>query len=47
MELDGYNEALKLAFEYHGKQHFEFIEHFHKNHEEVTKRIQMDQAKEH
>ncbi len=28
LELDGYNSNLKIAFEYHGRQHFESISHF-------------------
>ena len=31
LELDGYNEKLKLAFEYNGNQHYEYIEYFHNN----------------
>jgi hypothetical protein len=31
LELDGYNEELALAFEVQGRQHYEYVPHFHKN----------------
>lgn len=31
LELDGYCESLKLAFEYDGSQHSQYNPHFHKN----------------
>ena len=31
LELDGYCEELGVAFEYHGKQHSEYVPHFHRN----------------
>ncbi len=31
LELDGYNEDLNIAFEYNGKQHYEFNKRFHNN----------------
>jgi hypothetical protein len=31
LELDGYNEKLQIAFEYNGRQHYEFEPHFHKS----------------
>src|SRR6185369_12901817 len=34
MQLDGYNEQLKLAYEFHGIQHFRVVpKHFHPNSE--------------
>jgi hypothetical protein len=33
LELDIYNEELKLAIEYNGRQHYEYIPYFHKNYE--------------
>jgi hypothetical protein len=31
LELDGYNEDAKIAFEYQGAQHEQYIPHFHRN----------------
>lgn len=31
LELDGYNEDLKIGFEYNGIQHYQYIPHFHRN----------------
>ena len=31
LELDGFNESLNIAFEYNGKQHYEFNKRFHNN----------------
>lgn len=33
LELDCYNEKLKIAVEYNGKQHYEYTPYFHKNKE--------------
>jgi hypothetical protein len=42
MQLDGYCADLKLAFEYHGQQHFEVVDIF--NDEESLETRQMDDA---
>ncbi len=34
LEIDLYNDELKLGFEYNGEQHYKFCKRFHKNHEE-------------
>jgi hypothetical protein len=31
LELDGYNQNLKIAFEYNGIQHYKFVPRFHKS----------------
>lgn len=46
-ELDGYNEELKLAFEYHGKQHYEEVEFFYSRGDmTLDDRINRDLVKE-
>ncbi len=44
LELDGYNEDLGIAFEHHGRQHYEFTRAFHRN-EEHFLRVQKRDAK--
>ncbi|AYV75879.1 MAG: hypothetical protein Terrestrivirus3_148 [Terrestrivirus sp.] len=43
LELDGYNEELKLAVEYNGVQHYKFIPHFHRD-ENALEKIQNHDA---
>ncbi len=45
MELDGYCDLLKLAFEYHGHQHFNFVDVFHKDRASLEKRKKDDAVK--
>ena len=45
LELDGYCDDLKLAFEYQGKQHYEFVEYFHKTIEKFTNSQKRDRLK--
>ena len=45
LELDAYCEELKLAFEYNGLQHDEFIPHFHNNNIENFKNQQLRDKK--
>lgn len=46
MELDGYCEELKLAFEYHGVQHYQHIDHFHRGNKSLDQRKMDDERKE-
>lgn len=44
-ELDGYNEQLRLAFEYHGQQHYTHIPFFHSGDKSLEQREEDDQLK--
>jgi hypothetical protein len=46
MELDGYNENLKLAFEHQGKQHYSKDSYFIKSNANLLKRIADDRLKQ-
>ena len=46
LELDCYNEELKLAVEYDGAQHFKFIPHFHKTNEAFMNQRYRDYMKD-
>lgn len=45
LELDFYNSDLKLAIEVQGRQHYEYIEKFHKTEEEFLEQRKRDQFK--
>lgn len=45
LELDGYCSDLNIAFEYNGKQHYEFMPYFHKSHVDFEKQIERDNRK--
>jgi hypothetical protein len=45
LELDFFCEELKLAFEYNGQQHYEFMEFFHKTEENFEKQLEHDELK--
>ena len=45
LELDMYNEELKLAIEYNGIQHYKFSKYFHKTYAEFEKRLEDDKIK--
>lgn len=44
-ELDGYNEKLRLAFEYHGQQHYTYIPFFHSGDKSLQRREEDDRLK--
>ncbi len=45
MELDGYNEDLKLAFEYQGRQHYQFEGFFNTDMSDLENRMENDKMK--
>lgn len=46
LELDGYAAELGSAFEYNGRQHYEFPNSFHKTREEFDRQVERDILKE-
>lgn len=44
-EIDGYNEELKIGFEYQGEQHYKFIDFFHGSEEGFKKSVDDDALK--
>lgn len=45
MELDGYCDALKLAFEFNGPQHYTFYPKFHKTQADFARQLERDALK--
>lgn len=45
LELDIYNDELKLAIEYSGRQHYEYVPFFHKNYEAFLNQRYRDEMK--
>ena len=45
LELDGYNEDLRIAFEYQGIQHYVYPNYIHKSEEEFMYQIKKDKFK--
>jgi hypothetical protein len=45
LELDCYNEELKLALEYNGVQHYKYVPYFHKNKESFLNQKYRDEMK--
>ena len=45
LELDIYNEGLKLAIEYNGRQHYDYVPFFHKNYEHFQTQKYRDEIK--
>jgi hypothetical protein len=45
LELDIYNEELKIAIEYNGQQHYKYVPFFHKNYEHFLNQKYRDEIK--
>lgn len=45
LRLDGYSAEIGLAFEYHGKQHYEYVEFFHRNRRNLKRQQENDESK--
>jgi hypothetical protein len=45
LELDGYNEEIKLAFEHHGLQHYQYNSRFYNKIKDFKKRLEFDKYK--
>jgi hypothetical protein len=45
LEIDCYNDELKLAVEFQGRQHYQFIPHFHKNKGTYHNQLYRDELK--
>ena len=45
-EFDGYNKECKIAFEYHGIQHYKYPNYWYKTREEFEAALQRDKEKE-
>jgi hypothetical protein len=45
LELDLYNCELKIAIEYNGRQHYEYVKRFHHNEEEFADQLKRDLIK--
>lgn len=45
LELDGFNEELKIAFEFNGIQHYRYLPFFHESKEAFQQQQQRDRAK--
>ena len=46
MELDGYNDSVKIGFEYNGEQHYTFPNRWHKYKWEFDKQVERDRLKD-